>query len=201
LYVSNNLNCSEILSQKLNVHWFEKITHLLFEKKITSQYLFQDCRSQYEKINQIISNYKIDKIFVSMKWSNSEINNIDFILNYFLKKNLLDKVSVFSRRLEVLDPERVILNLKSDSSLLNNFFNNNIIFYFNINNNLKNKLKNYSLELIDIDQLTNDSDSILENKINELTIQLNYEKEILIWKVKNRGAEGNKRNWYSSSKT
>ena len=171
LLASNNSGCSEILSQKLKIHWFEKFTNLLFKKQIVSMHVYENCRSQYEKIDQIISNYKIDKIFISMQWNSSEIDNVDFIIKYFLNKNLLDRVFVFSRRLEIYDPERVILNTKSDSLILNNFFNDNKFLYFDINKNLKNKLQNYSVELIDIDQyiLENDGSFIFFNeRYNEI---------------------------------
>jgi hypothetical protein len=171
LYINNSPICSELLSRGFKLHWFDKFTNLLFKKEIMSQYFFENCQLQYIKINRVISNQKIDKIFISMKWNDTDIHNIDYIFNYFHTENLLDKVYVFSRRLEIPDPERVILFFGENSLMLNDFFNNNKVQYFEINKYLKNKTRDYLVKFVDIDHyiLDNNNKFIFFNeKLNKV---------------------------------
>jgi peptidoglycan/LPS O-acetylase OafA/YrhL len=158
LFVSNNLDCSKILSKNLNIHWFDKLTNLFFNKKIVSQYLFDDCSSQYNKLDKVFLDYKIDKILISMKWNNSEIDNVDYIISYFADKISLNNVILFSRRLEIPDPNRAILFLDNNFSVLNTFFNNNKIQYLDINQHLMKKISNLTLQVINIDKYILQSD-------------------------------------------
>jgi peptidoglycan/LPS O-acetylase OafA/YrhL len=158
LFVSNNLDCSKILSKNLNIHWFDKLTNFLFNKKIVSQYLFDDCSSQYNKLDQVFFDYKIDKTLISMKWNNSEIDNVDYIISYFADKIELENVIIFSRRLEIPDPNRVILFLDNNLSTLNFFFNNNKTQYFDINQHLMKKIYKLNLQFVNIDKYILSSD-------------------------------------------
>ena len=158
LFVSNNLDCSKILSENLNIHWFEKLTNFFFNKKIVSQFLYDDCSTQYDKLDKVFLAYKIDKVLISMKWNNSEIDNVDYIINYFGGKIALENVIIFSRRLEIPDPKRAILFLDDNLSVLNIFFNNNKIQYFNINQYLMQKISNLTLQFINIDKYILQSD-------------------------------------------
>ena len=160
LFVSNNLDCSKILSKNLNIHWFDKLTNFFLNKKIFSQYLFDDCSSQYNKLNKVFLDYKIDRVLISMKWNNSEIDNIDYIISYFGSKISLDSVMIFSRRLEIPDPNRAILFLDNNLSALNIFFNKNKILHLDINKYLIKKISNLNLKFINIDNY------ILESKEN-----------------------------------
>lgn len=158
LFVSNNLDCSKILSKSLNIHWFDKLMNFFFDKKIVSQYLFDECNSQYYKLDKVFFDYKIEKILISMKWNNSEIDNIDYIISYFAHKIPFENIIISSRRLEIPDPNRAILFLDNNLSTLNSFFNNNKIQYFDINQYLMKKIYKLNLQFINIDKYILQSD-------------------------------------------
>jgi hypothetical protein len=176
LYVSNNLGCAEMLSKKLTIHWFEKFANLLFGKRVVSKYLFEDCLSKYKKLDILFSKYEIDKVFLSMRWNNSEVHNVDFIVNYFQNRGLFNSIYIFSRRLEIKDPERVILFGDNELLSLNTFIDKNKILFEDINKNLINKAKNLTVKFVDINKYILGTDGTFEflNKKSNNVYYIDY---------------------------
>ena len=120
----------------------------------------------------------IKEITNIFKLKKEELKNIYFDKEYFLKlEKDVDENIKNKNTLESLDKKIIDLELKAKMTpdVLPSFLKdrrNKILELKNILENIKNKIDEF--ELIDIEQLTHE---FTENKINELTIQLNYEKE------------------------
>jgi peptidoglycan/LPS O-acetylase OafA/YrhL len=153
-YISNNLGCLKILSQNINIHFFEKFKEYLFSLRSVSKHEYEKCNLQIMKIKNILENQKIEKIIISMKWNESEIAYLPFLIK-ILKKNNTDIVLV-SRRLEIPNIKMAIL--KNDNILnVNDFLNKNYKMYDEINKKLniiatKNSIKFFDLNKYICDQ-------------------------------------------------
>jgi len=170
-YVHNDLDCSQILSKNYKSSLIDIIKENLFNKVSSATLLHETCFSQYILLDKLFLNYKFDRILISMKWSDKEIDYLSYIINYFDKK-VEEKRSVFffSKRLEIPDPLRVVLLLGTDATKLNSFFNENKIEYPKLNEKLFSKVTRFNY--IDIDKfIKNDSAKFIfyneqKNKIN-----------------------------------
>ena len=133
-YISNNLDCLQILSEKKKIHFFEIIQEYLFSKKSVSRYIYNSCLSQVLKLEDLLETKKIDSVIISMKWNENELNHLSYILEVIKKHNV--KTILISKRMEIPHIGMAILKNKNLQEL-NEYINQNIKRFNNINTKLK----------------------------------------------------------------
>ena len=136
-YMPNNINCFEILSKGDDLHFFEKFTSKVFNKKSTSKFEYMKCYDDFKNlkdlINEIGKNKKI-KIILSMMWDKDEIKNLPY---FFERMNIYyTDITVISKRISLPKYYMTILRSKSVEQA-NKIFNQNLKRFKNLNEKLK----------------------------------------------------------------
>ena len=102
----------------MKIHFFDKITKKLFKKELVSKKIYEDCNNQILLFEKTIKKIGLKKIFISMKWLDNDIENLDYLVNYFSKYFSKKNIFIFSRRLEIPHIERSIIKIGSDKIIL-----------------------------------------------------------------------------------
>ena len=148
-YVSNNLDCFQILSEKKKIHFFETIQEYLFSKKPVSMYIYNSCLSQIIKLEKLLKTQKIEYVIISMKWNENELKYIKYILDIIQKYNT--KIILISKRIEIPNIGMAVLKNENIQEL-NNYINQNIKRFNDINNQLKKLDNQKDIKFFDLNE-------------------------------------------------
>ena len=148
-YVSNNLDCFQILSEKKKIHFFETIQEYLFSKKPVSMYIYNSCLSQIIKLEKFLKTQKIEYVIISMKWNENELKYIKYILDIIQKYNT--KIILISKRIEIPNIGMAVLKNENIQEL-NNYINQNIKRFNDINNQLKKLDNQKDIKFFDLNE-------------------------------------------------
>ncbi len=168
IYLGINSDCFEILSKGLKIHFFENFLHKVINKSIVSISNFQNCKDPLSIFEELSKKNKFEKLIISMKWSKGDVEYFDHIADYFKRLFDNDQTYIMSRRLEIPNLKRSVFKVGSDTTILKLFLQENLIFFDNINKNLKNKVLNRNLKWVNFNKLicTNDCEVFTNGKSN-----------------------------------
>ncbi|WP_440920361.1 acyltransferase family protein [Candidatus Pelagibacter sp.] len=153
IYISLDADCFEILSSGMKIHFFDKITKKLFKKELVSKKIYEDCNNQILLFEKTIKKIGLKKILISMKWLDNDIENLDYLVNYFSKYFSKKNIFIFSRRLEIPHIERSIIKIGSDKNNIRNYFQKNKTLFDSKNKKLKSKSNKLNVNWVDINEL------------------------------------------------
>ena len=188
----NNLNCFEILSKGDDIHFFEKFTKVIFNKKSTSRFEYEKCYNDFKKlehlINKIGENKKIT-ILLAMMWDEDEIKNISFFFDRM--KNYQIDITIISKRLRL--PKYYMTMLRGNNiDDSNKIFNHRLKRFKNFNGKLKkiaikNNAKFLNLNKFICSQKSTNCTFVSNNNINYLDhthFSLEFSKTIIKYIIK-----------------
>jgi peptidoglycan/LPS O-acetylase OafA/YrhL len=168
IYLGINSDCFEILSKGLKIHFFEKFLNKVLNKSIVSISNFQNCKEPLNIFEKLTNKNKFEKLIISMKWSKSDVSYSPYILNYFRNKFQDEDIYVMSRRLEIMNIKRSVFKVGTNIENLDKFLSKNLVFFDQINNDLKKKVVTKNVNWVNFNNLicTNHCEIFTNNKIN-----------------------------------
>ena len=148
-YVSNNLDCFQILSENKKIHFFEVFKEYFLSKKSVGSFIYNSCLDQVLVLEKLIKSKNIDHVIISMKWNEKELAYLPYIINLIRKYNI--EIILISKRIEI---PHIGIGILKNSNLeeLNYYINENLNRFSKINNELKELTDQYNLKFFDLNE-------------------------------------------------